>query len=207
MEKNQTSCPRLVCEKIFRAITLSPAFTTIRRVSNRQQTPSSAAAKHTRNPPSEVPIKFDYSTGRLPNPSPTEKPKPKTISLNGSTYTNGTASVPLVAQQAKTPKPIVPGYVQPAGSSKLKQHQGKKEEACKKPTQQHYDAKFDAFIYQTREKLRSDDHQDNGGNSQNVVGHGHATVRKDHHFSDFINQTKRKIRSTLSLKDRSESFK
>ncbi|KAK8481164.1 hypothetical protein V6N13_079506 [Hibiscus sabdariffa] len=199
MEKNQTSCPKLVCEKIFRAITFTPAFTTIRRISNRQQTPSSAAVKHTRNPPSEVPIKFDYTTGRLP--------KPKTTSPNGSTYTNGSQAVPLMAQQAKTQKPIVSGNGQQAGSNRLKQHQAKKEEACRKPTQQqHYDARFDAFIYQTREKLMSDDHQDNGGNSQKVVGHGHATVRKDHHFSDFINQTKRKIRSTLSMKDRSESF-
>ncbi|GMJ01119.1 hypothetical protein HRI_003781100 [Hibiscus trionum] len=204
MEKNQTSCPKVVCEKIFRAITLAPAFTTIRRISNRRQTPSSAAAKHTRNPPSEVPIKFDYATA------------------NGSTstYTNGTQAVPLMAQQAKTPKPstdmaqswkgnpIVSDNGQQAGI-KLKQHQGKKVEAGRKPTQQHYDAKFDAFIHQTREKIISDDSRENGGDSRKVVGqgHGHVSVRKDHHFSDFIKQTKRKIKSTLSMKDRSEPFK
>ncbi|KAL4385195.1 hypothetical protein GQ457_15G022440 [Hibiscus cannabinus] len=170
MEKNQTSCPKVVCEKIFRAITSAPAFTTIRRISNRQQTPSSAAAKHTRNPPSEVPINFDYATVHLPDP----------VSDNG--------------QQA---------------GSKLKQHQGKKVEDGKKPTQQHYDAKFDAFIHQTREKIMSDDRRGNGANSRKVVGHGHGheSVRKDNHFSDFIKQTRRKIKSTLTMKDRNESFK
>ncbi|KAK8635948.1 hypothetical protein V6N13_004659 [Hibiscus sabdariffa] len=198
MEKNQTSCPKVVCEKIFRAITSAPAFTAIRRISNRQQTPSSAAAKHTRNPTSEVPIKFNYATVHLPNPSSTGKTKPEKTK----------PSTDMV--QSWKGKPIVSDNGQQAGS-KLKQHQGKKVEGGKKPTQQHYDIKFDAFIHQTREKIMSDDRRDNGGDSRKVVGYGHGhgneSVHKDNHFSDFIKQTRRKIKSTLTIKDRNESFK
>ncbi|XWS31621.1 hypothetical protein CRYUN_Cryun23aG0092100 [Craigia yunnanensis] len=248
MEKNQTSCPRLLCEKIYRAITLGPAFSTIHRISIRKQTLS--PAKHARNPSlpksdtpmiktkltspqrpkptgkegSEVPIKFDYTT-RLPTP-PTEKPKPITA-LNGSTQTNGQVPLACMAQQAKAPKlstdmvqsgkPIVPGNGQQAQNKskpkteksngqiqvQIERHQANKEEG-RKPTQ-HYDDTFSAYIYQTKKRIMSND-QDYGENSPKVVGHGHGGIGKDHHFSDYIDQAKRKIRTTSSIKDRSEYF-
>ena len=252
MEKNQTSYPKAVCEKIFRAITFGPAFSTIRRISSRRQTPS--PAKYAGNPSlpnsdppirpldiktkltspqrpkptsedgSVVPIKFDYTT-RFPNP-PTEKPKP--TALNSSTQNNGQLPLAWMAQQTKPPKPskdmvqsgkpIVSGNGQQAQNKskrtkpkaeksngqiqvQIERHQANKEEG-KKPTQ-HYDDTFSAYIYQTKERIMSHD-QDYGENSPKVVGHGHGGISKDHHFSDYIDQTKRKIRTTSSIKDRSE---
>ncbi|KAF9665882.1 hypothetical protein SADUNF_Sadunf16G0171100 [Salix dunnii] len=42
MEGNSSSCPKDMCEKIYRAVTVSPAFQAIRRVSTRPQDPSPA---------------------------------------------------------------------------------------------------------------------------------------------------------------------
>ncbi|XWS46775.1 hypothetical protein CRYUN_Cryun14cG0097100 [Craigia yunnanensis] len=237
MEKNQTNCPKAVCEKIFRAITFGPAFSTIRRISSRQQTPS--PTKYARNPSlpnsdppirpldiktkqtspqrpkptsedgSEVLIKFDYTT-RFPSP-PTEKPKP--TALNGSTQNNG--QVPLAwTDMVQSGKPIVPGNGQQAEKSsgqiqvQIERHQANKEEG-KKPTQ-HYEDTFSAYIYQTKKRIMSHD-QDSGENSPKLVGHshghGHGGIGKDYHFSDYIDQTKTTIRTTSSIKDRSESFK
>ncbi|KAB2069140.1 hypothetical protein ERO13_A08G070100v2 [Gossypium hirsutum] len=177
MEKNQSSCPKVVFEKIFRSITLGPAFTTIRRISNRQQTPSSTA-RNSPQPPkpsskqgSEVPIKFDYTTA-----PPTEKPKP-VVSAGNAHQLGGSKLKPSVAKGN--------------GKSQVQNH----------------DDIFAKFIHETRRKITSPE-PDNGEISQKVGGHGHGhgSGRKDHQFSDYIKQTKRKIKSTLSSKDRSESF-
>ncbi|XVE77738.1 hypothetical protein DITRI_Ditri13aG0086700 [Diplodiscus trichospermus] len=255
MEKNQTTYPKAVCEKIFRAITFVPAFTTIRRISNRQQTPSSPA-KYARNPSlptsdhpttapldvktkltspqrpkppaskegSEVPINFDYTT-RLPAPPTDQKPKP--TALNGSTQSNIGQQLPLaqMAQHPKTPKPstdmvrsgkpIVSGNGQQAPNKSKPlaeksngpiEHQANKEGA-KKPTP-HYDERFSRYIDQTKKKMSHD--QESAENPPKLVGNshgrGHGGIAKDHHFSDYIDQTKRKIRTTSSIKDRSDSF-
>ncbi|XVF32638.1 hypothetical protein REPUB_Repub17cG0099600 [Reevesia pubescens] len=202
MEKNQTSCPKAVCEKIFRTFTFGPAFSTIRRISSRQKT-SSSPAKHARNPSlpnsdpprrpldiktkmtssqgpkptskegSEVPIKFDYTT-QLPT-SPTVKPKPITST-----------------DMVQSGKPIV-GV---AGNGQHAQNYKSKPKAEKSNGQmqvqiegtQHYDDTFSAFIYQTRKRIMSPD-EDYGENSSKVAGQGHGGIGKDHHFSDYINQT------------------
>ncbi|XVF21828.1 hypothetical protein REPUB_Repub12eG0123400 [Reevesia pubescens] len=246
MEKNQTSCPKAVCQKIFRAITFSPAFSTIRRISSPAKSygnpplPNSDSPRRSldiktkltspqRSKPrgkegSEVPIKFDYTT-RLPTP-PIEKPKP-IITLNGSNQTNGQVPPAWMAQQAKalstdmvqSGKPIVSSNGQQADNKskpkadmsnrkiqvQIERHQANKEES-KKPIQ-HYDDTFSAYINQTKKRIMSH-YQDNGENSPKVVGHGqgHGGIGKDHHFSNYIDQTKRKIRTTSSLKDWSESF-
>lgn len=173
MEKNQSSCPKVVFEKIFRAITLGPAFTTIRRISNRRQTAPSLPhpPKPSSKQGSEVPIKFDYTTA-----PPTQKPKPVVSAGNGHQV----------------------------GGSKLKPSV---EMGNGKSQVQNHDDIFAKFIIETRRKITSPE-ADNGGNSPKVGGHGHGhgSGRKDHHFSDYIKQTRRKIKSTLSSKDRSESF-
>ncbi|WRX07725.1 hypothetical protein QQP08_000212 [Theobroma cacao] len=272
MEKNQTTCPKAVCEKIFKAITFAPAFSTIRRISSRRHTPS--PVKHPRNPSlpnsdppirpldikpkltspqrpkptsaegSEVPINFDYTT-RSPTP-PTESPKP--IALNGSIQNiNGQVPHACTAQQAKAPKPstdmvqsgkpTVPGNGQQVsgvasrtepGTSvlsaeskpkhksenskgqiqvQIERRQANREEEGKKPT--HYDDTFTAYISRAKKRITSHD-QEYGENSSKVLGHnhghGHRGTGKDHHFSDYIDRTKRTIRTTSSIKDKSESF-
>ncbi|OMO77785.1 E3 Ubiquitin ligase [Corchorus capsularis] len=160
-----------------------------------------------------VPIKFDYTT----------------------TSPNGSSQAPLarMAHQAKTAKPPSTGMVQPgkptsgvasrigpdqnsgqSASSKgnngqiqvqfeRNQANNKEESAGKKPT--HYDDTFTAFIHRTKKRMSHDQEHGENNSAKGDGNHGHGH-HKDHHFSDFIDKTKRKIRTTSSLKDRSESF-
>ncbi|XVE73192.1 hypothetical protein DITRI_Ditri11bG0097600 [Diplodiscus trichospermus] len=168
MENNKTSCPEDVCEKIFRAVTFGPAFTTIRRLSSRQPTPSPLKHADAANPcvhtptiskeGAQVPIKFDYTT-RLTTP-PTEKQKP-TTTQNGATQTNGQVppkrSTDMVHQPQNNPKhkaEASDGHIQ----VEYERHTANKEEG-KKPTQHHDD--FSEFIHKIRERIMLND-EDHG---------------------------------------------
>lgn len=174
-QKNRSSCPKAVCEKIFKAITFGPAaFTTIRRISTRQQqTPSKYAPNPSlpnSDPPpiktkttskesgSEIPIRFDYTATR---------PKPKPTALNG-TFTQNNSQVPLdrMAQQAKTTKPCSDMVQQAqiksnpkAEKSNVEIIQVQTERHQAKPTKS-YDDRFSAYIIQTRKRIMSHDHED-----------------------------------------------
>ncbi|XVF72483.1 hypothetical protein PTKIN_Ptkin12aG0124700 [Pterospermum kingtungense] len=200
MDKNHqtSSCPKAVCEKIFRAITFGP----IRRISSHQQTPS--PVKYVPNPTvpnadppiiktkltspvqplkptskegSEIPIKFDYTSTRRSNPQPTG-------------HLVQSAGMRIVPGKSK------PNYAERSG--------GKSQDQGKRAKQQYGDT-FSEYINRTRKRIMSHD-QDNVENGPKVVRHDHGVIGKDHHFSDYIDKTKRKIRTTSSIKDRSESF-
>ncbi|CAK7348192.1 unnamed protein product [Dovyalis caffra] len=48
---NSNSCPKVVCEKIYKAVTVSPAFQAIRRISSRPRDPRSARPAPNSSPP------------------------------------------------------------------------------------------------------------------------------------------------------------
>lgn len=86
-----------------------------------------------------------------------------------------------------------------------------KDNAAEKSKQHNYGDKFSAYIHRTRKRIMSHDDQDHNEDKGPKVdghghGHGHGGIGKDHYFSDYIDKTKRKIRTTSSIKDWSESF-
>ncbi|KAL4360585.1 hypothetical protein GQ457_04G028390 [Hibiscus cannabinus] len=99
MEMNQRRSPKGVCEKIFRAMALGPAFTTIHR-SITSPPPQQTSLKHPPLPNSlmlasphfpepaaadqgaPIPVRFDYTTAEKPNKEEAKKPANKYASFD-----------------------------------------------------------------------------------------------------------------------------
>lgn len=186
------SSPEGVCEKLFRAITLGPAFLTTHRIIAPQQ---QTTISHARAPPLQNPAKTQMASPQHPKPTTTEeaaaipikfdytsaeKPKPIATSLNASTRLSPPGRM---GQQVETRKPSTHNGEQPRNKFKPnwspiqirdEQHRTTKVEEAKKPTKNY--KTFDEFIEQTKKKLFVDDEEQDL--DKVVVEYG-----KNHHFS------------------------
>ncbi|KDP21509.1 hypothetical protein JCGZ_21980 [Jatropha curcas] len=213
MEKKGNRCPIEVCEKMCRTVMISPASQTIRRISARlhsrpentidmiQSKPNSSKpkAKRTRQATEAVKIQYDYSSLSPPN----EKPK-------------SSSATPFELIQKKSHGAEVTVKPEPTAENTIHGQGAKaKPEKVVKPSHVtieheksgvHIEDRFTDFIKRVKIKIGTVSHP---GEEKNASGKGNLdnTSGKDK-FSDYIDRTKHKLKTTLSLAGgKSKSFK
>uniref|UniRef100_A0A6N2MCA7 Uncharacterized protein n=1 Tax=Salix viminalis TaxID=40686 RepID=A0A6N2MCA7_SALVM len=177
MEKNSNSnsnsrcCPKVVCGKIYKAVTVSPAFKAIRRISSRPQDPS---------PTSRAP--------NSPPPPPPPQKQQKTVPVN---YDFSSQSIPANGKsKPATPLPPIPNTTQVANRPKFESPQRNELEEGSDKQGTHIEERFADYINRARIKIRS---LSNAGHEKQ-----HASPGKDK-FTEYINRAKVKLRTTSSI--------
>ncbi|KAJ0112909.1 hypothetical protein Patl1_01164 [Pistacia atlantica] len=180
MEKKNNS----TCEKIFKAINISPSFRTIRRISHSPQHPMpspnpSKPVKPLNTPKNRdgaevVSIKYDNSS--LPA-HPNEKLKSKTPPAPKKEATS------LMIPVQKKPNTLVPLSSQHGEGRKT----GAKDDRVKSNKWgENAEDKFSNFIYHAKKKITA---------TNSHVGE----QKNDDHFSNYIDRVKHKIRKMSSF--------
>lgn len=203
-----------VCEKIYKAVTVCPAFQAIRNISHRRQTsrPASPAPNSSLptlplktidieskpdppRPPKSieaadlVPISFDYSIQAPPHEKPKPATRPVPIEMDGQVASK-------TKPEATTPTNQSPGKVNQT-NPKVEPPHINKEEGKKLAT--HIEDTFTDYINRAKIKIRTMSH----------VRHDHKKTSGKDKFSDYIDRAGVKIRTTSSIGSggRSSSFK
>ncbi|KAB5520643.1 hypothetical protein DKX38_024962 [Salix brachista] len=224
MEGNSSSsCPKDICEKIYKAVTVSPAFQAIRRVSSRPQDPSPArpSPDSSQPPPRSKKIyspekhrksaEGAKSHDTLRNRGAAEMVpvnfdfSSQGVPANGKSNlpTTPLPSIPKNTQVASSMEPEAkpssmavlqsPSQGNKANSPKVESPQHKKFEEGNSKPGKHIEDRFTEYINRTKLKIKRT--LSNAGHEKE-----HASSGEDK-FTDYINRAKVKLRTTSSIGD------
>ncbi|KAJ6680270.1 hypothetical protein OIU79_019890 [Salix purpurea] len=204
MEKNSNSnrnsnsscCPKVVCGKIYKAVTVSPAFKAIRRISSRPQDPSPTSRAPNYPPPPPPPRSKKiidiqpqtYSPKTKRHGTPRDREAAETVPVN---YDFSSQSIPENGKsKPATPLPPIPNTTLVANRPKFESPQRNELEEGSDKQGTHIEERFADYINRARIKIRS---LSNAGHEKQ-----HASPGKDK-FTDYINRAKVKLRTTSSI--------
>ncbi|KAJ6319731.1 hypothetical protein OIU78_015193 [Salix suchowensis] len=193
---NSSCCPKVVCGKIYKAVTVSPAFKAIRRISSRPQDPSPTSRAPNSPPPPPPPRSKKiidiqpqtYSAKTKRHGTPRDREAAETVPVN---YDFSSQSIPANGKsKPATPLPPIPNTTQVANRPRFESPQRNELEEGSDKQGTHIEERFVDYINRARIKIRS---LSNAGHEKQ-----HASPGKDK-FTDYINRAKVKLRTTSSI--------
>lgn len=194
---NNSSDDQSVCQKLFTAFKVSPAFQTIRRISYRPRDPTPTAVNDNRH--------HSFRAIEIKTKSVTDKPTDRVLAVpiryvpTNTTTTNNNNSV-AVERVVSEKNDVVSLH----DKRKLVEEEPLNQRKIKKPettasTDHDINARFTEYIKSAGTRIRSIQESDGWDHQKNSSGTDHGRIIKTgsfkDHFSDYIHRTRANITS------------
>lgn len=194
-----------VCQKIFSAITVSPAFRTVRRATHFPQEPTAASAARSMYPPQPQPKKSAESAPVVIRIPITSEKTEKTVGKGCGDQANSKVTAKIEPEKRPTHHGLVHKYKEELAKATHSKVEEDKHEAQaqarniegKRQGRLDINDKFSEYINRAKIKMRTMSSKkiaesDDGDYDRK------ERERGNDHFSDYIQRAKNKFRSTPS---------